>query len=143
MSKTKRCIDCPIGQEHWSDEICGSCGRCQLHCQEYPASFSKDAKDSLERPHPLAGQTFLFGWNQMPEDPDRALVPIQPGVDGQPGGLQPRGELAVFASSVARSSEDPSSSDYGRGESVSVRRERQRSAESSGSKRRHSGGDAK
>ena len=32
--KTHRCIDCPQRVEHEEDELCPSCGRCSVHCDE-------------------------------------------------------------------------------------------------------------
>lgn len=34
MSRTRRCIDCPLKVEVEEDELCPSCGRCRLHCTE-------------------------------------------------------------------------------------------------------------
>lgn len=33
-TRTHRCIDCPLHIEHTPGELCGSCGRCAMHCQE-------------------------------------------------------------------------------------------------------------
>lgn len=33
-TRTHRCIDCPLHVEHTPGELCGSCGRCAMHCHE-------------------------------------------------------------------------------------------------------------
>jgi hypothetical protein len=32
-TKTHRCVDCKPTVEHFEDELCPSCGRCEEHCQ--------------------------------------------------------------------------------------------------------------
>lgn len=90
MSKTRRCIDCPIGGapgdprrgEQWEDEVCSSCGRCELHCtatEDNPHELLFDPKAMLDtdRPHPDAGKVRrLEAFTPNREDKDRARPPV-------------------------------------------------------------------
>lgn len=90
MSKTRRCIDCPIGGEaedpnrgeQWEDEICSACGRCVLHCTAnedapHDLQFDVQAKLDTDRPHPDAGRARkLTAFTPNREDKDRARPPI-------------------------------------------------------------------
>ena len=146
MSKTKRCIDCPVGAEQWEDEVCVACGRCEDHCQApHRLVFDAKAVAADERPHPLAGQTWEFASFTPParEDPDRARTTILASPHRESGGLQSAQQLAIRSRSdpvaeggagdVARSGDDDG------GAANSLRRERQHSKAIASPKRRDSG----
>lgn len=50
-ARTHRCPDCPLAVEHAPSELCGSCGRCALHC--HAPSEHKPPETQLRKPERL------------------------------------------------------------------------------------------